>query len=196
MSRVKRQESGFTLVELMVVIIIIGILLAVAMPQFAAAQDRARIAALKSNAHALQVMAETFYVDNQRYPALITDFTQLDAYKVLQNPFTGFQGVADASGQGAWRTNNDGDASATGSSLGSSYADRAISQGLVIYVGLDASGDATTRFLGNGQQGTEATMSYIIYACDRSGLPVKGLLLNVGPIPSTAAANLMSGHAS
>jgi prepilin-type N-terminal cleavage/methylation domain-containing protein len=49
----KRQQSGFTLVELMVVIIILGILVAIAMPQFAAAQDRARIAALKSNAHVL-----------------------------------------------------------------------------------------------------------------------------------------------
>ncbi|MBT9544116.1 MAG: type II secretion system protein [Candidatus Sericytochromatia bacterium] len=196
MTRIKRQQSGFTLVELMVVMIIIGILIAVAMPQFAAAQDRARIASLKSNAHVLQVMAETFYVDNQRYPALITDFTELDAYKVLQNPFTGFQGVADAAGQGAWRTNNDGDAAAADSDLGSSYADRALSQGLVIYVGLDSTGNATTRFLGNGQQGSEPTMSYLIYVCDRSGLPVKGMLLNVGPMPSTAAANLQRGHSS
>lgn len=194
MSRMKRSESGFTLVELMVVIMLIGILVAIAMPQFIAAQDRARIAAVKANAHVLQTMAETFYVDQQRYPALISDFTQLDGYKELENPFTGVKGVASASGQGAWRTNNDGDATATAQSLGSSYADRALSSGLVIYVGLDSTGTATTRFLGNGQQGTEPTQSYLIYGCDRSGLPVPGFVLHTGALPSEAAINLKRGR--
>lgn len=57
------KKKGFTLIELMVVIVIIGILISIAIPNFIASQDRAKIASLKSNMHALQESAETYAVD-------------------------------------------------------------------------------------------------------------------------------------
>lgn len=63
----KRDEKGFTLIELMIVIAIIGILAAIAIPQFAAYRERAYISALESDAHTLANAQEAYYVDWDSY---------------------------------------------------------------------------------------------------------------------------------
>ena len=59
-----RSNEGFTLIELMTVVVIIGILAVVAIPNFLSMQARAKEASVKSNAHTVQLAAEDFAVQN------------------------------------------------------------------------------------------------------------------------------------
>jgi type IV pilus assembly protein PilA len=65
-SRAGRQE-GFTLVELLVVVLIIGILAAIAIPTFLGQKDKANDASAKSLLTTGVTSMETFYTDNQTY---------------------------------------------------------------------------------------------------------------------------------
>jgi prepilin-type N-terminal cleavage/methylation domain-containing protein len=88
-----KKQGGFTLIELMVVIVIIGILVSIALPNFVAAQDRAKIASLKLNMHTLQYAAEMYAIDYSgiyctNISALRTEGLAKHYWKDLFNPFT------------------------------------------------------------------------------------------------------------
>jgi len=74
-----RAEGGFTLIELLVVIAIIGILAAIAIPQFAAYRRRAFEGDALANARNLATAQEGYFVTASRYTttvALLTGFNQ------------------------------------------------------------------------------------------------------------------------
>jgi type IV pilus assembly protein PilA len=69
-----RNEKGFTLIELMIVVAIIGILAAIAIPQFSAYRERAYISAMKGDVNSVRTAEEAYFVDKDTYvAATVTD---------------------------------------------------------------------------------------------------------------------------
>jgi prepilin-type N-terminal cleavage/methylation domain-containing protein len=68
-TKMMRKNEGFTLIELMIVIAIIGILAAIAIPQFSAYRTRSYNSAAEADIRNAATAQEAYYVDNQTYKA-------------------------------------------------------------------------------------------------------------------------------
>jgi general secretion pathway protein G len=70
-------SRGFTLIELMVVMAIIGILATIAVPAMKTAPIRAREAALKEDLYQLRSVIDQFHADRDRYPASLDELVSM-----------------------------------------------------------------------------------------------------------------------
>jgi prepilin-type N-terminal cleavage/methylation domain-containing protein len=64
----KSLHNGFTLIELLIVVAIIAILAAIAVPNFLEAQVRSKVARVKSDHRTIATAIEAYHVDNNKYP--------------------------------------------------------------------------------------------------------------------------------
>lgn len=67
-----RKPKAFTLIELLIVVAIIAILAAIAVPNFLEAQTRSKVSRVKSDMRAIATALESYAVDNNKYPHAYT----------------------------------------------------------------------------------------------------------------------------
>ena len=65
--RLAREESGFTLIEMLIVLVILGILLAIAVPSYLGFKDRANRGAAQANVRSAVPAVEAYYADHGNY---------------------------------------------------------------------------------------------------------------------------------
>jgi type IV pilus assembly protein PilA len=76
--RLSRDEEGFTLIELMVVVLIIAILIAIAIPTFLGARERAQDRAAQSDIRNAFTAEKVYYTDEQEYTAVTADLVAIE----------------------------------------------------------------------------------------------------------------------
>lgn len=68
MRNLTKSDAGFTLIELLIVVAIIGILAAIAIPQFSAYRAKAYNSAATSDLKNAKTSLETYFMEHQLYP--------------------------------------------------------------------------------------------------------------------------------
>ena len=87
---IRAARAGFTLIEILIVIMIIGILVTMAQPSFHRAVTSAREATLKENLFVLRDVIDQFYADNGKYPQALTELVEKGYIRrIPKDPLTG-----------------------------------------------------------------------------------------------------------
>lgn len=84
-----RSQSGFTLIELMIVMAIIGILATLAVPSYVTAIKHAREAVLREDLHVMRQAIDSYTMDKQKAPQSLDDLVQAGYLKTIpEDPMT------------------------------------------------------------------------------------------------------------
>ena len=76
MKKCRTQSEGFTLIELMIVMTIIGILATLAIPSYVSAIKHAREAVLREDLHVMRAAIDSYTMDKQKAPESLDDLVQ------------------------------------------------------------------------------------------------------------------------
>jgi general secretion pathway protein G len=88
-AKVRRTEQGFTLLELMIVMVVIGLLAAIAIPSYTNNIRNAKEAVLKEDLHTMRTAIDSYTVDKQKAPETLDDLVQSGYLKTMPvDPFT------------------------------------------------------------------------------------------------------------
>jgi len=79
----KAGEQGFTLIELMVVMLIIGVLMAIAVPSYIGAIKAAKESVLKEDLHVMRNAIDSYTMDKQKAPQSLQDLVENGYLKVI-----------------------------------------------------------------------------------------------------------------
>lgn len=79
----RKNQAGFTLVELMIVMAIIGVLLSVAIPSYVGAVRQAREAVLKEDLHVMRGAIDSYTADKQKAPQSLDDLVSTGYLKEI-----------------------------------------------------------------------------------------------------------------
>jgi type IV pilus assembly protein PilA len=122
MKKMLKNKKGFTLIELMIVVAIIGILAAIAIPNFMNYQCKAKQSEAKSNLGAIRTAQEVYYAEQGKYGNLddlawetrgTTDYTYSTTGTINSTQFTAQAvGLAGNIAGDTWTINQDGDLAA------------------------------------------------------------------------------------
>lgn len=112
MCNARKNQKGFTLVELMVVVVIIGILTAIAVPQYSNIKERSEQSAVVANLRTIEAAIMMHYAEGNGYPDAANELGQLSIYLQgdVVGPGTAEYGIAtldeDGKYTGGPETNN------------------------------------------------------------------------------------------
>jgi general secretion pathway protein G len=87
--RARRGERGWTLIELIIVIALIGILATMVIPNLKSTPQRAKEAVLKADLHTFRDVIDQYFADRGRYPEDLNDLVEKGYLRALpEDPFT------------------------------------------------------------------------------------------------------------
>lgn len=91
----RKNRKGFTLIELMIVMSIIGILASIAAPNFKWGLIKARESVLRENLYTLRSTLDQYYADNKKYPDSLDELIKPEKQYLRQIPIDPFTRKAD-----------------------------------------------------------------------------------------------------
>lgn len=89
LKRLRKNRKGFTLIELMIVVSIIGILAAIAVPNYQWGIIKAKEAVLRENLYNIRTTLDQFYADQGKYPDSFQELAEKKYLRGLPKDITG-----------------------------------------------------------------------------------------------------------